>query len=95
MLDPFIYLISSLIDLYIFVLIVWLVLSWLIAFNIVNRHQPFVLRLNYALSRLVEPALKPIRNLLPDLGGIDISPIILILLLRFIDHALHQYFGGW
>lgn len=91
MLNPFIDLISAVIDLYFWVLVIWMVLSWLIAFNVVNRHQPFVYRANYALSRLTEPLLAPIRRLLPDLGGIDFSPIVLILLLQFLQNALYHY----
>lgn len=92
MLNPFINLIAQVIHLYTIVLIAWIVLSWLISFNIVNRHQPFVFKLNDILSRLTEPVLRPIRRFLPDLGGIDISPIILILLLNFLTEALYRYF---
>jgi len=67
------------------------VLSLLIAFKVVNGYQPIVQRITYALSRLVDPALRPIRKILPDMGGIDISPIILILLLHFVQDALFTY----
>jgi YggT family protein len=60
------------------------ILSWLVAFNVVNMNNRFVLSIADMLYRLTEPALRPIRNILPNLGGIDISPVILILLLLFV-----------
>lgn len=89
--NPFIQLLDTLINLFSLALLVWIILSWLIAFNIVNRHQPFVYKLNEVLSRLIEPVLRPIRRILPDLGGIDISPILLIILLQFIQNSLYYY----
>ena len=72
------------IDLYIWVVIASAILSWLVAFNVVNTNNRFVLSIADMLYRLTEPALRPIRNILPNLGGIDISPVILILFLLFI-----------
>jgi len=72
------------IDLYIWVVIASAILSWLIAFNVVNTNNRVVLTIADALYRITEPALRPIRSILPNLGGIDISPVILILLLLFI-----------
>ncbi len=72
------------IDLYIWVVIAGAILSWLIAFNVVNTNNRFVLSIADMLYRLTEPALRPIRSILPNLGGIDISPVILILLLLFV-----------
>lgn len=92
MMNPFIELISSVIQIINLLLIIWIVLSWLISFNIVNRNQPLVYRVNYALSRLFEPVLRPIRRFMPDLGEIDISPIVLFLLLHFLQRALFYYF---
>jgi YggT family protein len=92
MLNPFVDLLSSVIYLYTIVLIAWTVLSMLISFQVVNAYQPVVRKLMHALNRLCEPALRPIQKLLPDLGGIDISPIILILLLNFARNALYTYF---
>lgn len=89
--NPFIFLISQIINIYTFILLVWVILSWLISFNIVNRHQPFVYRVNDVLNRLVEPVLRPIRRVLPDLGGVDVSPIVLILLMQFIERSLLYY----
>ncbi len=60
------------------------ILSWLIAFNVVNTSNRFVYSVADMLYRVTEPALRPIRSILPNLGGIDISPVILILILLFI-----------
>lgn len=94
MLDPFIDLIADFIYLYMIVLIVWTVLYTLIAFNIVNARQQLVSRIMYALDRLCLPVLRPVQKLLPDLGGIDISPIVVLLLLNFLRRALYTYFYG-
>ncbi|MBX3508636.1 YggT family protein [Parvibaculum sp.] len=81
-------LLVSLISIYVWVLIIGVVLSWLIAFNVVNTQNRFVYMVADTINRLTEPALRPIRNLLPNLGGIDISPVILILLLFFVQNLL-------
>jgi YggT family protein len=81
---PLIGFIVLVIDLYIWVVIAAAILSWLVAFNVVNTNNRIVLMIADMLYRLTEPALRPIRNILPNLGGIDISPVILILLLLFV-----------
>ena len=88
MLSPIAELIIEIIDIYNYVLFTWLILSWLTAFGIVNRHQPLVQRVNFALFRLTDPLLRPIRKYMPELGGIDISPIVLILLLRLLRNEM-------
>ena len=81
---PLIGFIVLVIDLYIWVVIAGAILSWLIAFNVVNTNNRFVYQVADMLYRVTEPALRPIRSILPNLGGIDISPVILILFLLFI-----------
>ena len=84
-------LLRTVIDIYIFVILVGVILSWLVAFDVVNMRNQFV-RIVYDLThRLTEPALRPIRRILPDLGGIDISPMILFLLLFFARDLLAEY----
>lgn len=73
--------------------IVWLViaqaiLSWLVAFNVINLHNRFVEGLYSLLNRITEPLLRPIRRVLPDLGGIDLSPMVLILVIIVIQRML-------
>ena len=82
--NPFLWLVDTVITIYIWLLIAAAVLSWLIAFNVVNTRNQIVASIGEFLYRITEPAQRPIRNLLPNLGGIDISPVILILLLLFI-----------
>ena len=95
MLNPFIHLISNIIFLINWGLIIWFVLSMLINLHIVNQHHPIVAKLYATLSRLLEPLLRPIRRLLEKLFpslGIDLSPIVLILLLRFVEDLLYRWF---
>ena len=77
--------ISALITLYIYIIIAGAVMSWLIAFNVVNPYNQFVRSLWQALNAVTEPLLRPIRRLMPDLGGIDISPVVLIIACWFIQ----------
>jgi YggT family protein len=84
-------LIDTVISLYIWVLIISAVLSWLVAFNVINTHNRFVYQVMDFLYRVTEPALRPIRRVLPNLGGVDISPIVLILLLYFLRNLLFEY----
>jgi len=86
--NPFLWLIDTVITLYIWILIAAAVLSWLIAFNVVNTRNPIVASVGDFLYRVTEPALRPIRSLLPNLGGIDISPVILILGLLFLRNLI-------
>jgi YggT family protein len=78
-------------QLYVWLLIAAAILSWLIAFNVVNVRNPFVAAIADFLYRITEPALRPIRNRMPDLGGIDISPVILILIIIFIRYVIALY----
>ena len=73
---------------YWFIIIASAIFSWLHAFNVVNPRNQFVATIGNALYRLTEPALRPIRRVLPDLGGIDISPIILLFIIYFIMRFL-------
>jgi YggT family protein len=82
------WLIDTLITIYIWLLIAQAVLSWLLAFGVVNRFNRGVAVISDFLYRITEPALRPIRSVLPSFGGVDISPIILILLLLFIERLL-------
>jgi YggT family protein len=86
--NALLWLISTLIEIYIWLLIAQAVLSWLLAFGIVNRYNRVVAMVGDMLWRVTEPALRPIRSFLPDLGGIDISPVILILLFVFLQRLL-------
>jgi YggT family protein len=78
-------------EIYIWMLIAAAVLSWLIAFGVVNTRNAAVSMIGDFLYRITEPALRPIRNALPNLGGIDISPVILILIIIFIRYVIALY----
>jgi YggT family protein len=84
-------LINAVVQIYIFILIVQVVMSWLIAFNVVNTRNRFVYMVADIAYKLTDPLLRPIRRILPNFGGIDISPIVLILLLYFIRDLLFEY----
>ena len=78
-------------ELYVWILIAAAIFSWLVAFNVVNVRNQVVGMIGDFLYRITEPALRPIRNLLPNLGGIDISPIILFLIIIFIKQVIIRY----
>ena len=63
-------------------------LSWLIAFNVINTRNQFVAMVGDFLYRITEPVLRPIRNMLPSLGGIDISPVIVIFIISFCSYVI-------
>jgi YggT family protein len=67
------------------------IVSWLVAFNVVNTRNQFVSMVGEFLYRITEPALRPIRNVLPNLGGIDISPVILFLIIIFLRGVIAEY----
>lgn len=78
-------------QLYVWMLIASAILSWLVAFNVVNTRNPVVSGIGDFLYRITEPVLRPIRNMMPNLGGIDISPVILILIIFFIESVITRY----
>jgi len=84
------WLFDTVISLYTWLVIGQIVISWLIQFGIVNARQPFVMQISEFLFRVTEPVLGPIRRRLPDLGGIDISPVILLIGLYFIRILVHD-----
>lgn len=78
-------------QLYTWLIIAAAILSWLIAFNVVNTRNDVVRAVWDFLYRVTEPALRPIRRMLPNLGGVDISPIILLLLIFFLERVIQLY----
>jgi len=78
-------------DLYVWLLIASAILSWLIAFNVVNTRNQFVSAVAEFLYRITEPLLAPIRRVLPSMGGLDLSPIVLILIIMFIQRVIAYY----
>ena len=86
-------LISQLIEFYIWIIIASAVLSWLVAFDIINMRNRFVYLVGDALNRLTEPAYARIRRFLPDMGGIDLSPLVLIFGLMFLRNLMWEMLG--
>lgn len=78
-------------DIYVWLLIAAAILSWLIAFNVVNTRNAVVSAIAEFLYRITEPVLRPIRNVLPNFGGLDISPIIVILIIMLIQRVITYY----
>lgn len=84
-------LITTVLNLYVWLLIASAVLSWLVAFNVVNTRNRAVYTIGDMLYRVTEPALRPIRRILPNMGGMDLSPVVLILIIVFIQNLLAEY----
>ncbi|MEM7223516.1 MAG: YggT family protein [Pseudomonadota bacterium] len=89
-LGPLINVVSIALELYMWLVIISALLSWLVAFNVVNTSNRFVHQIGSFLYRITEPALRPIRRVVPNFGGIDISPVLLILAIYFIQQVLFQ-----
>lgn len=89
---PLLQFVSWLLGLYVTVVVVAVIMSWLIAFNVINPYNQFVRLVRDALDKLTEPLLRPIRNALPDFGGLDLSPVVLIILIYFIQAVVIH---GW
>ena len=89
-LGPLIQIVIVAINLYIWVVIISAIMSWLIAFSVVNTSNRFVFAVWDFLHKITQPALRPIRRFLPNLGGVDISPVVLILLLYFGEMVLRN-----
>ncbi len=84
-------LIIQIIDLYQFILIVYIIATWLLNFNIINSSNKFVYTLMEAMYRLCEPSLNLVRKYIPSFGSLDLSPIVVILGLFFIKNLIIEY----
>ncbi len=84
-------LLDSVVTIYIWILIINALLSWLIAFNVLNTSNRLVYSLLDISYKMTDPLLRPIRNFLPSLGSIDVSPVVLILLLMFLRNLIFEY----
>jgi YggT family protein len=88
---PILALVYVVLDLYKWVLIIYVVLDWLIAFNVINTYNRFVATVRDILARLTEPVLRWIRAFVPAVGGIDLSPLVALLGIWFIQYVLVYY----
>jgi YggT family protein len=85
------WLINTVLQLYIYVIIASVVMSWLVAFDVINLRNRFVRMFNDAINALINPLLKPIRRIVPAPGGIDFSPMVLFLLILFLRYLINEY----
>ncbi len=86
-------LLDSIITIYLWIIIINAILSWLVAFNILNTQNRFVFSVLDTTYKMTDPLLRPIRNFLANLGSIDISPVVLILLLMFVRNLIFEFFA--
>lgn len=91
---PLLNIVTTVISIYIWVIIIGAILTWLVNFNVVNTSNQLVYMVGNFCFRLTEPALRPIRGFLPNLGGIDLSPVVLILGLIFVRDVLTRIIVG-
>jgi len=89
--NPIVWLLLTILELYSYIVLAYVIMSWLIAFNVINTYNRFVYLVNDFLNRVTEPALRPIRRFLPSLGGIDLSPVVLFLLIMFAQRLIVHY----
>ena len=87
------YLILQILKLYSYIVIANVIISWLVAFNVLNTSNRLVYSLLDISYKMTDPLLRPIRNFLPNLGSIDISPVVLILLLMFVRNLIFEFFA--
>jgi YggT family protein len=85
---PILKLLLTVIDIYVWIIVIGVILSWLTAFKVVNTSNRFVYMVNDFIYKITEPALRPIRNILPVMGGFDLSPVALILILILVQDVL-------
>ncbi|MBC8445302.1 MAG: YggT family protein [Rhodospirillaceae bacterium] len=85
---PVLKLLLTVIDLYVWIIVIGVILSWLTAFGVVNSSNRFVYIVGDFIQKITEPALRPIRNFLPVMGGFDLSPVALILILILVQDVL-------
>ncbi len=90
LLVPFYHLVDFLLELYIWVIFISVILGWLVMFGVLNYHNKFISVVGDLLFQVIEPALGPIRRKLPSLGGVDLSPFVLILAIVFVREALFR-----
>lgn len=89
-LGPILEIVDTILGLYMWVIILSVVMSWLYSFNVVNANNRFVYAVGYFTHRLTEPALAPIRRFLPNFGAIDISPLVLLLAVFFLRRVIQN-----
>ena len=88
MLNPIAALLIEILEIYKWIIIAMILVSWLVAFNVINVHNDFVRTLLRVLTGLTEPVLRPIRKLIPPISGLDLSPIVVFLIIWFLQYSI-------
>jgi YggT family protein len=88
MMNPIAFLPYEILDVYEWIVIVAVIVSWLTAFNVINQYNNFVRTVLRVLIALTEPVFRPIRKVLPAIGGLDLSPIVVIILIEFLKYTI-------
>ena len=91
MVNPFIWLILTILDIYTWVIVAAVIASWLVSFGVINIHNQLVRSLVIALQALTEPVFRPIRRVIPPMGGLDLSPLVVLLLIQFLRYLILYY----
>lgn len=91
--NPLVFLLYMILKLYGWALLIWIILTWLINFNVVNRYNRFISTVEYLLFKLTDPVLGYVRRYIRPTGGIDIAPIVVFLLIYFLQYTLVYYFS--
>jgi YggT family protein len=91
LINVFLFVFNTLVDLYIFVIIAAVVVSWLIAFGVLNTYNPLARSLVQMLDALTEPVFRRIRRIIPPLGGLDLSPLIVLIFLEALQMLVNDY----
>ena len=89
---PAIWLTYQILNIYWDIILATVIISWLISFNIINTSNPLVRQINHILYVLTEPILGPIRRVMPNLGGLDFSPVVVLFIISFLQQSLLPYF---
>ncbi len=87
-------LLIELLTIYMYLVLAYVIMGWLVTFGVVNTRNRVVYLIQDFLEKVIEPALRPIRRYLPSIGGVDISPVILILLIVFAQNLIREYWFG-
>jgi YggT family protein len=85
------FIVNAVADLYFWIILITVIMSWLLSFNVINRHNQVVDMIWRSCLALTEPLLRPIRRVLPSLGGFDISPVVLLIAIRAVQYGLNYY----
>jgi len=90
--NPAIWLTYQVLNIYWDIILATVIISWLVSFNIINTRNPIVNQINQVLHTLTEPILAPIRRVMPNLGGLDFSPVVVLFIITFLQQSLLPYF---